>query len=104
MNNNLYTSLPTIQPNYNTIQPNYTIQPTYTMEPNYNTMEPNYNTMEPNYNTIEPNYNTIQPSIITKDNLSNYKYLKTKREQSTIYVYYVHKTNNTIIKINMYNL
>ena len=97
MNNNLYTTLPTIQPNYNTIQPNYTIQPTYTMKPNYDTMEPNYNTME-------PNYNTIQPLIITKDNLSNYKYLKTKREQSTIFIYYVHKTNNTIIKINMYNL
>ena len=65
----------------------------YTIEP---TMQP---TMQPN-NIIE---STIQPIIYT-DNLSNYKYLKTKKEQSTIFIYYIHKINNSIIKINMYNL
>jgi hypothetical protein len=44
-------------------------------------------------------------NIITeKISLNNYKFLKTKRENSSIYFYFLYKIENTIIKINMFDI
>jgi len=44
-------------------------------------------------------------NIITdKISLNNYKFLKTKREGSSIYFYFLYKIENRIIKINMFDI
>jgi hypothetical protein len=45
----------------------------------------------------------IREENTKKISLKDYKYLKTKREGSRIYMYMVHKFNNNIIKINAFD-